>query len=201
MLLMLDEIYEQPNAVTNAIERNITPVAALVNALQENGIRHVVIAARGTSDHAATYAKYLLEIVCGVPVTLSAPSVTTLYDAEVNLSGCLVLGISQSGQATDVVQVLSAARASGATTACITNKSNSPLTSVSDYVLLCSAGRNVLSPRRKPTRRRWRLSLCLPRSGRTIRACAKDCDCCPTRLWRRSPSANPLPKRCNVTAI
>ncbi|MBC7527096.1 MAG: SIS domain-containing protein [Chthonomonadaceae bacterium] len=140
MPLMLDEIYEQPSAVANAIERNITPVAALANALHEQGIRHIVIAARGTSDHAATYAKYLLEIVCKVPVTLAAPSVTTLYDAQVNLSGCLVLGISQSGQATDVVQTLSAARSSGALTACITNKEGSPLTEVSDHVMLCSAG-------------------------------------------------------------
>jgi glucosamine--fructose-6-phosphate aminotransferase (isomerizing) len=140
MSLMLDEIYEQPQAVARAVEREHMNIAALVNELRERDIRHVVIAARGTSDHAATYAKYLLEIVCGVPVALAAPSVFTLYDATVNLSGCLVAGISQSGQATDVVQTLSSARAAGALTACITNVAGSPLTGVSDYTFLCHAG-------------------------------------------------------------
>ena len=76
-------------------------------------IRHVVIAARGTSDNAATYAKYLFEILAGIPVSLAAPSVLTLYDAQLQLHNTLVLGISQSGQGADIVQVLSAARAAG----------------------------------------------------------------------------------------
>ncbi len=140
MTQMQREIYEQPQAVARAVERNVLPVSALVEALRERAIRQVVIAARGTSDHAATYAKYLIEIVCGVPVSLAAPSVYTLYDATVDLAGSLVIGISQSGQATDVVQTLSHARAGGALTACITNSEGSPLTQVSDYVLLCHAG-------------------------------------------------------------
>lgn len=140
MSVMRDEIYEQPQAVATAVEKEYASVAALALELRERGIRHVVIAARGTSDNAATYAKYLLEIAVGIPVALSAPSVYTLYEATVNLSGCLVLGISQSGQATDVVQVLSAARACGALTACITNVAGSPMTEVSDHTLLCRAG-------------------------------------------------------------
>jgi glucosamine--fructose-6-phosphate aminotransferase (isomerizing) len=99
----------------------------------------VVIAARGTSDNAATYAKYLLEIVVGVPVALAAPSVYTLYDARPDLTGVLMIGISQSGQATDVVQALSTGRASGALTACITNVAGSPLTEVCDVTILCHA--------------------------------------------------------------
>lgn len=140
MPLMLEEIYEQPQAVATALEREQSSVAALVTELRERDVRHVMIAARGTSDNAATYAKYLIEIACGVPVSLAAPSVTTLYDATLNLSGGLVLGISQSGQATDVVQTLSAARAGGALTACITNVAGAPLTEVSDLTLLCHAG-------------------------------------------------------------
>lgn len=139
MSIMQEEIYEQPQAIAATVEKEYSAVAALVNDLRDSDIRHVVIAARGTSDHAATYAKYLFEIVCGIPVTLAAPSVFTLYDATVNLAGCLVLGISQSGQAIDVVQTLSAARGSGALTACITNVADSPLTQVSDHVLLCRA--------------------------------------------------------------
>ncbi len=138
--LMRDEIYQQPHAVASAIEKEDAAVAALAQELRRREIRHVVIAARGTSDNAATYAKYLLEIVVGVPVALAAPSVYTLYDARPNLTGVLVLGISQSGQATDVVQVLSNAREAGAMTACITNVVNSPLAEACDYTLLCQAG-------------------------------------------------------------
>ena len=140
MSLMLEEIYEQPQAVARAVEQEYSNVAGLVSELRDREIRHVVIAARGTSDNAATYAKYVLEIVVGVPVSLAAPSVYTLYDANVNLSGSLMLGISQSGQATDVVQALSTARATGALTACITNVAGSPICAVSDFVFLCHAG-------------------------------------------------------------
>ena len=140
MSLMLEEIYEQPQAIAQAVEQGYAGVGALVQDLREREVRHVVIAARGTSDNAATYAKYLLEIVVGVPVSLAAPSIYTLYDANVHLAGSLVLGISQSGQAADVTQTLSAARAGGALTACITNVEGSPLTAVSDHVLLCHAG-------------------------------------------------------------
>jgi len=137
---MLKEIEEQPNWVGHAVELAQEPVKSLVQEMRRRDIRFVVIAARGTSDNAATYAKYLIEIVAGLPVALAAPSVFTLYEATLKLSNTLVMGISQSGQGTDVVQVLSAARASGALTACITNSETSAITRVSDHVLLCNAG-------------------------------------------------------------
>ena len=140
MTIMLEEIYEQPQAVARMLERETAKVARLVEALREREIRQVVIAARGTSDHAATYAKYLIEICLGIPVSLAAPSVYTLYDATVNLSNALVIGISQSGQALDVVQTLSSARAAGALTASITNVEGSAITEVSDFALYCRAG-------------------------------------------------------------
>jgi glucosamine--fructose-6-phosphate aminotransferase (isomerizing) len=140
MSIMLQEIYEQPGAIESVLDHEVAGVNALVAELRAREIRHVVIAARGTSDNAATYAKYLFEIVVGVPVGLAAPSVFTLYDAEVDLRGTLMLGISQSGQAPDVVQTLSSARAMGALTACITNVEDSPITGVSDFTLLCYAG-------------------------------------------------------------
>jgi len=140
MPVMLKEIKEQPDWVERAIATERASVQALVANMREREVRFVVIAARGTSDNAATYAKYLLEIVAGMPVALCAPSVYTLYDARPALSNTLVMGISQSGRGTDVVQVLSAARAAGALTACITNEATSPITGVSDHVLLCHAG-------------------------------------------------------------
>ena len=140
MSLMRQEISEQPQVIAQTMEREMSAISRLVEDLRDRDVRYVVIAARGTSDNAAVYAKYMIEIVVGVPVALAAPSVYTLYNASPRLSGCLVLGISQSGQATDVVQTLSAARSAGAVTACITNVGSSPITEVSDHVLLCHAG-------------------------------------------------------------
>ena len=140
MSVMLQEIYEQPEAVERAIGAALETVKALVLAIRTRNIQHVVIAARGTSDNAGVYAKYLIEIATGIPVGLSAPSVVTLYGATLRYGNCLVVGISQSGQATDVVQVVEAARAGGALTACITNVADSPITHVSDFSLFCNAG-------------------------------------------------------------
>lgn len=140
MSIMLEEIYQQPDAVRNVLERESSNWARLAEELRSKDIQHVLIAARGTSDNAATYAKYLIEIVCGIPVTLAAPSVFTLYGASLKLHRTLAIGISQSGQGTDVVQTLASARQSGALTACITNVEGSPLTQVSDHVFLCHAG-------------------------------------------------------------
>lgn len=140
MNVMLTEIHEQPDWVERAVQMEHEKAAELASEVRDRGIRFVVIAARGTSDNAATYAKYLLEIVAGMPAALAAPSVFTLYDARLDLSNTLVLGISQSGQGADIVQYLSSARAAGALTACITNSTDSAITRVSDHVLLCHAG-------------------------------------------------------------
>ena len=143
MTLMLEEIHQQPQAFARVVEQESAKVFVLAEAIRARQIRQVVIAARGTSDHAATYAKYLIEIYCGVPVSLAAPSVYTLYSTKVDLSGCLVIGISQSGQALDVVQTLHSAQESGALTACITNVQDSALTKVSDFALYCTAGEEL----------------------------------------------------------
>jgi glucosamine--fructose-6-phosphate aminotransferase (isomerizing) len=140
MSFMHAEIHEQPDWIERALESEREGAGSLAAAIRENDIRFVVIAARGTSDNAANYAKYLFEIMAGIPVSLAAPSVYTLYDAKLRLGNTLVMGISQSGQGTDVVQVLSSARSVGAMTACITNDASSPITNVSDHVLLCNAG-------------------------------------------------------------
>ena len=82
---MWDEIHEQPQAIEHTLEREHASISTLVREIQKREIRHVVIAARGTSDNAATYAKYLFEILVGVPVSLAAPSIYTLYDGKINL--------------------------------------------------------------------------------------------------------------------
>jgi glucosamine--fructose-6-phosphate aminotransferase (isomerizing) len=137
---MLQEIHEQPDWAEMALDKSRAAVFSLADSMRQNNIQFIMIAARGTSDNAAAYAKYILEIETGIPVALAAPSIVTLYDATLRLSNTLVLGISQSGEGLDIVQVLSSARAAGAMTACITNSAESPITNVSDHVLLCYAG-------------------------------------------------------------
>lgn len=135
MTQMLEEIKQQPEVVRRIAERERGAVGALTDAVRHRGVRYVVVAARGTSDHAATYAKYLLEIENGMPVGLSAPSVHTLYGREVAYRDALVIGISQSGQSPDVAQVIEAARRQGALTGSISNNPKSLLSQTAEYPL------------------------------------------------------------------
>jgi glucosamine--fructose-6-phosphate aminotransferase (isomerizing) len=96
----------------------------------------VLLAARGTSDNAALFARYLIEIYLGVPAILAAPSVLTRYGVHVRYPKTLAIGISQSGAAPDVSEVLSDLRASGHTTLAITNTQGSPITRSAEYGLV-----------------------------------------------------------------
>jgi len=140
MSYMLDEIHEQPQIIERVIGSELDNARALRRAMVDRGVDSIAIASRGTSDNAATLAKYVFEIVNGIPVALVAPSVFTLYESKLDMSRFLVLGISQSGESTDVVEVLRQVRGTGALTAGITNVENSSLPEVSDYCLLCHAG-------------------------------------------------------------
>jgi glucosamine--fructose-6-phosphate aminotransferase (isomerizing) len=138
---MLDEIREQPNIIRNIADKQVTYAEALCQAIAKRDIRFAYVAARGTSDNVANYAKYVLEIEHGIPIALAAPSVFTIYDAVPHLDEhALVLGISQSGSGPDVVAVCERARKSGALTACITNDQNSLLAQTVEYPLITPAG-------------------------------------------------------------
>ena len=134
------EIAEQPEALARVLTESVAEVQALVNAVKRADVRYVALAARGTSDNAAIYAKYLLQILCGVPVLLTAPSVHTLYGATVNYRDALVIGVSQSGAGEDICEVLDAAKRAGAITAAITNTADSRLAQTVEHVLPCRAG-------------------------------------------------------------
>src|SRR5712692_7868965 len=121
MSWMRREIGEQPAAVARVLAAEGAKADALAAAARARGVELLFLAARGTSDHAAILAKYLFEIELGLPVCLAAPSVFTLYDAPVHLDRALVLGISQSGEAADAIEVMRRARERGVLTACITN--------------------------------------------------------------------------------
>lgn len=134
------EIYEQPDALLRALSGARSVVESLVAEAKRRDVRFLVLAARGTSDNAATYAKYLFQITCGLPVALAAPSVHTLYEADVDYRGALVIGVSQSGAGEDVNEVVTSARKRGALTAAITNTESSALAQIAEYVLPCNAG-------------------------------------------------------------
>jgi glucosamine--fructose-6-phosphate aminotransferase (isomerizing) len=101
----------------------------------------MLIAARGTSDNAARYAKYILGSFNQIPVALAAPSLYTVYKKPPKLSRTLVVGISQSGQSPDIIAVLENARKQNQTTLCITNDPNSPLAQITDHVIPLHCGK------------------------------------------------------------
>lgn len=140
MTIMEKEIREQPEVLEKCWSNNIELINEIVETMKERCISNVFIAARGTSDHAGIYGKYVFEILCGLPVALAAPSVFTLYNSTVNFTNSLVIGISQSGEAEDVKEVLASATKQGAISIAITNFPKSPLALNAKYHLDCSAG-------------------------------------------------------------
>lgn len=140
MSLMLDEIREQPDVIGRLVDAEEESATRLAAEIERRDIDFVVMAARGTSDHAAIYGKYLLEIRNSIPVALADPSVFTLYDAKLKMDRALVIGISQSGQATDVAEYLDRCKQAGALTAAITNVPGSTLTQIAHHTILCHAG-------------------------------------------------------------
>jgi glucosamine--fructose-6-phosphate aminotransferase (isomerizing) len=99
---MLQEIAEQPAALSQTIKEERHKIARLGKFLKERDIDLIVLVARGSSDNAALFGRYLLEITTGIPVSLSAPSVHTLYGTQLKLQNALVVGVSQSGEGEDI---------------------------------------------------------------------------------------------------
>jgi glucosamine--fructose-6-phosphate aminotransferase (isomerizing) len=141
MSKMLDEIREQPVALERTLRGGFRAAAALQKVIDQRRPKLVFIVARGTSDNAAQFARYLIEIATGIPVSLAAPSIFTLYGAHVNLRDALAVAISQSGESTDINVVLERARAQGALTVGITNEPRSSLARIAEHLLLVRAGR------------------------------------------------------------
>jgi glutamine---fructose-6-phosphate transaminase (isomerizing) len=137
---MRDEILEQPAVARHLLDRAREPIAAIADAVRSRRPAFAVIAARGTSDHAAIYAQYALGVRIGLPVALAAPSIVSLYDAEPRYADGLVIGVSQSGASPDVVSVVELGRRQGAISVAITNDPNSPLATAAEHVVDLSAG-------------------------------------------------------------
>lgn len=137
--LMSAEITEQPQVFANVVagRHELAAVAARIFARKP---RFVLLAARGSSGHAALYAKYLTEILLALPAGRVSPSTTTLYAAQPDLSDVVLLAISQSGGSPDLVEVVDAGRRCGAITVAVTNTPDSPLSSAAEIAVDVHAG-------------------------------------------------------------
>ena len=114
MSLMLEEIRQQPEVLARILQQEGRKIRELGQSLRHRDVSLIILVARGSSDNAAQFGRYLLEIAAGIPVSLAAPSVYTLYGAKLRLKHALVVGVSQSGEGEDINHVLAEARAGGA---------------------------------------------------------------------------------------
>jgi glucosamine--fructose-6-phosphate aminotransferase (isomerizing) len=137
---LLSEIHEQPEAIGSMLELEAERVAWISQQLSPRHFSYILIAARGTSDNAALYGKYLFGAVNRLPVALAAPSLYTRYQAPPHLEGALVIGISQSGQSPDIVSVLEEGRRQGVPTIAITNDLESPLAQAAEFKIGLGVG-------------------------------------------------------------
>jgi glutamine---fructose-6-phosphate transaminase (isomerizing) len=145
---MAAEMAEQPAVLAGLLER-AGEIGARVRALADPAPVGVTLIARGSSDNAAIYGRYLLEPVVRRPVALAAPSLSTLYGAEVDCTGWLAIALSQSGQTPEIVDVLGRMRASGARGIAITNDGASPLADEADLTIELGAGEEQAVPATK----------------------------------------------------
>jgi glutamine---fructose-6-phosphate transaminase (isomerizing) len=137
---MAAEIREAAIAVERQAEVLAGPLQDLVGRLERRPPAVVVTCARGSSAHAATFGKHLIERHLGIPVAAAAPSVATVYHRRLRLDGQLYLSVSQSGRSDDLVEMAASAKAAGALTVALVNVTDSPLAAASDIVLPMAAG-------------------------------------------------------------
>lgn len=135
-----DEILDQPAALRRQLAAPAPALDALAARVRADEVETVIIAARGTSDHAAIYAQYVLGVRNRLSVGLATPSIVSLYGVEPRVRRTLVVGISQSGASPDIVGVVAAARRAGAPTLAITNEPGSALSAAAEHVLDLAAG-------------------------------------------------------------
>ncbi|MDF8262761.1 SIS domain-containing protein [Luteipulveratus flavus] len=155
--LMRAEIAEQPTVLANVLASYGAHLAPVVARLRSHDTRAVLLVARGTSDHAALYAKYLIETRIGLPVGLVSTSTYTAYDTRPALDGVVWIAVSQSGGSPDLVESTEKARAAGAMTIALTNADGSPLEEAAELRLpmLAGAERSVAATKTYTTSLLW----------------------------------------------
>jgi glutamine---fructose-6-phosphate transaminase (isomerizing) len=137
---MHSEAAQAPAVVRAQLAANAERVARLAERLRHSPPRAVVTCARGSSDHAATFARYLIETRLGILTASAAPSVSSVYDVAPDLAGTVVLAISQSGASPDLLSAVSRARSGGARVVALVNAESSPLAQLADDLLPLGAG-------------------------------------------------------------
>lgn len=145
---MAAEMNEQPEVLARLVGRFGEDVARVRAVLPERPAG-IVFVARGSSDHAAVFGRYLAEMAAGRPAGLAAPSLHTLYNAHIDYSGCLTVALSQSGATPEIITVCQRMRATGARVVAITNNTASPLAAAADVVLALEAGEERAVPATK----------------------------------------------------
>src|SRR4051794_14866161 len=138
---MRAEMREQPEVLARLLSRRVR--------VASEGVEGVIIVARGSSDHAAVYGRYLLELATRRPVALAAPSLHTRYGAHTDADGWLVVGVSQSGATPEIVDVVERLRATGGHAIAITNDPGSPLAAAAEGVIELGAGAERAVPATK----------------------------------------------------
>jgi len=137
---LYQEIHQEADIIQKLINKPQSAIKKLAEEMRNRKIKQIFIAARGTSDNAGRYAKYLMGAHDHMVVSLATPSLFTIYRQTPDLSDCLVLGISQSGKSPDIVSVLAKGKQQGALTAAFTNTSQSDLGNKADIVVDLKAG-------------------------------------------------------------
>jgi glutamine---fructose-6-phosphate transaminase (isomerizing) len=177
---LLLEIHEQPAVIQRVLDTQVAAVEKIAAIVARRDPSAIVLVARGSSDNAAVYGRYLFEVCNHRLTSLAAPSGLTLYGSGPRLDRTLVIGVSQSGRGEDVVAYLGEARRQGAPTVAIVNDLNSPLAAAAEHVLDCASGPEVSVPATKTVTAQMTLLAML--------ACALDSDASMERL-RALPSA------------
>lgn len=140
MTHMAQEIAQIPAVAARFLAENDALLARIGARLRDLDPGLIVTVARGSSDHAATYLKYAVELTAGVPVASVGPSVASVYARPLRLKGSACIGISQSGSSPDIVAMMQAARDAGALTLAVTNTPGAAITRAAEFCLPLSAG-------------------------------------------------------------
>jgi glucosamine--fructose-6-phosphate aminotransferase (isomerizing) len=137
---MFQEAASASDAVRAQLQQDAAAIAEIGAQLRRLAPRTVITCARGSSDHAATFAKYLIETRAGVLTASAAPSVSSVYGVAQDLRGCLFIALSQSGRSPDLLASVAAAKAAGATILALCNSPDAPLVAAADLVIELRAG-------------------------------------------------------------
>lgn len=137
---MAREVAEIPDAAARFLSQGAKALADTAAALRAQDPHVIATVARGSSDHAATYLKYTIELQTGIPVASVGPSIASIYRRPLRLTGGACIGISQSGRSPDIVDMMHTAAAGGALPIAITNHANSPMAAASTHCLALQAG-------------------------------------------------------------